>query len=185
MRMTLFIAAIPGDAESAARHGFPIAHMAYRLGIHGLDRARLPAVRPGDLMVLDDHRRLPEPNGGLRESRIAAYVADISHELTAHRFAGLLADFERPPCPFTESLLAGLSKHVPVLYDVQSLVPCHAHKPPPARFGRRGLAAEVIRPADARGLAETIKCLEQNGFDAAFLLYPEVAGMLGDLVKLL
>jgi hypothetical protein len=71
------------------------------------------------------------------------------------------------------------------LYNVQTLVPCGAQKRPSVPYGRRGLAAEIIRPAGAHGLADTIRFLERHGFAAAFLLYPEVADLLGTLTKLL
>jgi len=190
--MTLYVAAMPADADAAARHGFPIAHMAYRLGASGLNRARVPQVRPGDLMVLDDRRRDAGVFGGGALS-VAVCTDSILRELEARRFAGLLADFERPPCPDTDALLAELSKRIPVVYDVQTLVPCtecgaaleDKLRRSSARFGRRGCAAEIIRPADARRLADTIWLLERTGYSAAFTVYPEVSGLLGPLTDLL
>jgi hypothetical protein len=173
--MTLYIAAIPADAEAAARYGFPVAHMAYRLGNGGLVRARIPKSKPNDLMVLDDKTGPPFHD--------SAYVEGVVREIEEKRYAGLLADFERPPNAYTDALLSALSARVPVMYNVQSLVPCSGGRPA-ARYGRH-LAAEIIKPANARDLADTVQTLEQLGYAAAFLLYPEAAGMLEELVSLL
>ena len=184
--MILYVAAMPQDAEAAGWFGHPVAHMAYRVGAGDLRllRGNTPAARPGDLMVVDDR------GSGVADGDPVPLVSDIQDELSRRGYAGLLTDFERPPGRFAEAAHRELKQRVPVMFSVQTLVPCIANGALLEEKLKRSLnsrerpiAAELIRPGHR--LADIAGLLVRLGFDAAFLLYSEITkqneGQIRDL----
>ena len=93
----------PESSTQAASFGVPVAHMAYRIGENGhLYRAELPLSVRGGLMVVDD-------SGFRGRGDPIQLCREIMRECTARKFDGILCDFDRPPSPFLERVIAQLS----------------------------------------------------------------------------
>lgn len=92
----------PADCRQAMACGLSVAHMAYRIGSRGhLYRADIPLALRGGLMVLDD--RGFDGNGDPVQ-----LCREVVRECTVRKFDGILCDFDGPPSPFLERLVAQL-----------------------------------------------------------------------------
>lgn len=100
--MQLYLAAAPEQLHDARKYTANLAHAAYRIDDAGALTARpLPQTLHGGLMVLGDGQcpAVPDTHRLCRE---------ILRECARHSFAGVLADFERPPSPDRTALLEQL-----------------------------------------------------------------------------
>jgi len=98
----LFLAATPDKLREAARYTDRLAHVAYRVGQDGrLARQNLLARTRGGLMVLGDW-----DCGAIRDA--PALCRDVWRECGNRGFAGVTADFERPPSPDRTAFLVAL-----------------------------------------------------------------------------
>lgn len=89
----LILTAPPDAAREATSHGFPVGHMAYRVGPGAhLLRANIPINLRGGLMVVD---------GGGFDGRGEAgpFCQQVIRECSARGFDGVILDFEGRPHP--------------------------------------------------------------------------------------
>ncbi|MCI9263392.1 MAG: hypothetical protein HFF06_02345 [Oscillospiraceae bacterium] len=89
----LFLAAKPGEINAAGGWGWPLAHLAYRVGggPH-LFRANGPVTPQGGLMVIDD---AGFSGGGEPEG----FCNEVLRECAARRFRGVVCRFLERPAP--------------------------------------------------------------------------------------
>ncbi|MDL2288124.1 hypothetical protein LJC32_01940 [Oscillospiraceae bacterium OttesenSCG-928-F05] len=92
--MNIILSTHPADAREASQHGFPLCHMAYRIGKEfRLYRSGLGISVKGGLLSLGDY--------GFDEA--AAYAPDLMRDLvrecTVRGFDGVVCDFEREEHP--------------------------------------------------------------------------------------
>lgn len=95
----LFLAAKPGEINAAGSWGWPLAHLAYRVGggPH-LFRANGPVTPQGGLMVIDD---AGFSGGGEPEG----FCNEILRECAARRFTGVVCRFlERPASTLAQAV---------------------------------------------------------------------------------
>jgi len=99
----LYFITDPAQAREAACWGFPLAHMAYGLGIHRLELTfgAMSLTTRGGWMVLTD-RSLPESGS------VAALAEQIRQECRLRRFVAVLADFEAPVSNRALAILSAL-----------------------------------------------------------------------------
>jgi len=96
------LAVTPDKLREAARYTDRLAHVAYRVGQDGrLARQNLLARTRGGLMVLGDW-----DCGAIRDA--PALCRDVWRECGNRAFAGVVADFERPPSPDRTAFLVAL-----------------------------------------------------------------------------
>lgn len=112
----LYLITAPEQAQSAARWGLPLAHMAYGLGREQLQLTvgALSLTTRGGWMVLTDHA-MPE------HGEIAAFAEQVRQECRRRRYGAVLADFEAPANDHAFDILAalascGLPLVVPAIY---------------------------------------------------------------------
>lgn len=102
--LKLILTAPPDLAQAAVTFGFPVAHMAYRIGSGpSLLRSKLPVSLRGGLMLADDL----ELSG---EGDPLEVCRQIMQECTARGFDGIILDFESAPNPIAEKIAAELSR---------------------------------------------------------------------------
>lgn len=86
--MSLFLAVTPAEAAGCRGYRVPLVHIAYAVGDGGrLLRSDLPRGAQGGLLGLSDRCSSPLPDPSM-------LCRVIVRECTAHRFGGVLADFE-------------------------------------------------------------------------------------------
>lgn len=89
----LIITAPPSSASEASSHGFPIGHIAYRIGNGGhLLRSNIPINLRGGLMVIDHH-------GYDGRGDTNRFCQQVLRECTVRNFDGAILDFEHPQHP--------------------------------------------------------------------------------------
>jgi len=100
------LAVPPTDHPRATAFGFPIAHMAYRIGRDGrLYRAEIPISLAGGIMVIDVEDDFD--GTGLTDSSLLC--RDIIRECSVRKFDGILCDFNKRPVPFLSQTVSRLS----------------------------------------------------------------------------
>ena len=98
----LILTAPPDAAREATSHGFPVGHMAYRVGPGAhLLRANIPINLRGGLMVVD---------GGGFDGRGEAgpFCQQVIRECSARGFDGVILDFEGRPHPLLGQIVTRL-----------------------------------------------------------------------------
>lgn len=204
--MSVFLAVTPAEAASCRGYRVPLVHIAYAVGDGGrLLRSELPRGAQGGLLGLSDRCNGPLPE-------LLMLCRAILGECHAHRFGGVLADFEggarEDRLPFLSRLGAMLAQsgrrlYVPERFAVPeaSVLICTAlsggtlrERCGAAVFFSEELCANYFSyTAQGRAhfvlfdTAETLRCKlrlgRERGMETAFLMYPEVSDLLPELLN--
>ncbi|NCE64508.1 hypothetical protein D1159_07900 [Pseudoflavonifractor sp. 524-17] len=100
----LILTAPPADCRAAQAAGFPVAHLAYRVGggPH-LFRSKLPVAARGGLMAMDHQ-------GFDGRGEPSAFCQEVLRECSARGFSGVCCLFEGRPLPLLQQVAAQLGE---------------------------------------------------------------------------
>lgn len=94
----------PDRIRAASAYGFPLAHMAYRMGSGPhLYRADFPAMPKSGLMMISEDQ-LDE------QGDVGVFCREVLRECTARRFSGVIFDLESQPTPTIARIISILSE---------------------------------------------------------------------------